>query len=29
MPITQTQAFLANISNLRPGEGLGIGHGEG
>jgi len=24
MSITQTQVFLANISNLRPGEGLGL-----
>jgi len=29
MSITRTQIFLANISNLRPGEGLGLGGGIG
>jgi len=27
MSITQTQAFLVNFSNLRPGKGLGLGLG--
>jgi len=29
MSITRTQVFFANISNLWPGEGLGLGVGEG
>jgi len=29
MSITQILIFLANISNLRPGKGLGLGVGEG
>jgi len=29
MSITRTQAFIAKISNLQPGEGLGLGEGQG